>query len=174
MPIKSEVPVVMIGPGTGIAPFRGFLQERDVAFKRDGSVGKMLLYFGCRQKAHDYIYQEELEQYEKSGLVTNYNHGLISDFCFSGVKLRLAFSRDQPEKIYVQHLLAQDAALVWDLIGKQNGHLYVCGDAKNMAREVNLTIIDICRKEGDMTQQQAEDYVKTMIQKKRYSSDVWS
>ncbi|KAF2360617.1 NADPH-cytochrome P450 reductase [Trinorchestia longiramus] len=158
LPIKSTVPVVMIGPGTGIAPFRGFLQERELAFKRDGSIGKTLLYFGCRHKDQDYIYQEELEQYEASGLVT----------------LRVAFSRDQPQKVYVQHLLAQDATLFWDLVGKQKGHVYVCGDAKNMAREVQATIIDICKTEGSMTQQQAEDYVKTMIQKKRYSSDVWS
>lgn len=158
LPIKSELPVIMIGPGTGIAPFRGFLQERNVAFKRDGTIGKTLLYFGCRNKAHDYIYQEEVEEYEKCGLLT----------------LRVAFSRDQEKKVYVQHLLNDDAALIWDIIGNKKGHLYVCGDAKNMAREVNAKIIDICRSEGGMEQQQAEDYVKNMIQKKRYSSDIWS
>lgn len=158
LPVKSIVPIVMIGPGTGIAPFRGFLQEREAATKRGDSVGTTLVYFGCRNKDSDYIYEDELVKYEQSGLLT----------------LRVAFSRDQASKVYVQHLLAQDGKLIWDIIGKQNGHVYVCGDAKNMAREVNAMIASICTTEGGLTAQQAEDYVKTMMQKKRYSCDVWS
>ena len=158
LPVKNSVPVLMIGPGTGVAPFRGFLQERSAASARGDTVGQTVLYFGCRNKASDYIYEDELVAYEKENLM----------------KLRIAFSRDQDSKVYVQHLLAEDGSLIWDIIGKQNGHVYVCGDAKNMAREVNSAIVSICSREGSMTTQQAEDYVKTMMQKKRYSSDVWS
>ena len=148
----------MIGPGTGIAPFRGFLQERAASKAKGATVGDALLYFGCRHEKVDFIYSDELKEYEASGLC----------------KLRLAFSRDQADKVYVQHLLAKDGALVWDMLENKKGHLYVCGDAKNMAREVQSTIIDICKTEGGKTQQQAEDYVKNLMQKKKYSSDVWS
>lgn len=111
LPTKSETPIIMIGPGTGLAPFRGFIQERDLA-RRDGkTVGETVLYFGCRKRSEDYLYDTELEQYAKDGTLT----------------LRTAFSRDQPEKRYVTHLLAEDALKVWQIIGEKNGHLYICG-----------------------------------------------
>jgi NADPH-ferrihemoprotein reductase len=111
----------MIGPGTGLAPFRGFIQERDYYRKEGRQVGSSILYYGCRKKAEDYLYPEELEEYEKNGTLT---------------KLNIAFSRDQAEKVYVTHLLRKDGNLVWNLL-KEGGHIYVCGDAKNMARDVN-------------------------------------
>lgn len=111
LPTKTETPIIMIGPGTGLAPFRGFIQERDLA-RRDGkTVGETVLYFGCRKRTEDYLYDTELEQYERDGTLT----------------LRAAFSRDQPEKRYVTHLLKEDAAKVWEIIGEKNGHLYICG-----------------------------------------------
>ena len=103
----------MIGPGTGLAPFRGFIQERDYYRKEGRLVGKNILYYGCRNKAQDFLYQEELEEYERVGTLT---------------KLNVAFSRDQPEKVYVTHLLKRDEKLVWSII-KEGGHIYVCGYA---------------------------------------------
>ena len=101
----------MIGPGTGLAPFRGFIQERDYYRKEGRQVGKSILYYGCRKKQEDYLYQEELEEYEKNGTLT---------------KLNVAFSRDQPEKVYVTHLLKKDSSMIWSII-KEGGHIYVCG-----------------------------------------------
>lgn len=111
LPTKSEIPIIMVGPGTGLAPFRGFIQERQ--FLRDGGkvVGDTILYFGCRKKDEDFIYREELEQYVQNGTLT----------------LKTAFSRDQQEKIYVTHLIEQDADLIWKVIGEQKGHFYICG-----------------------------------------------
>jgi NADPH-ferrihemoprotein reductase len=111
LPFKFQTSVIMIGPGTGLAPFRGFIQERDYYRKEGRQVGKSILYYGCRKKTQDYLYPEELEEYERNGTLTNLN---------------LAFSRDQPEKVYVTHLLQNDANLVWNII-KEGGHIYVCG-----------------------------------------------
>jgi len=158
LPVKAAVPVVMIGPGTGLAPFRGFLQERGAAKARGDALGTTVLYFGCRHRDQDYIYREELEAWEAEGLVS----------------LRTAFSRDQATKVYVQHLVASDAQQLWDIIGRQKGHVYVCGDAKNMAREVHAAIVAAVRDQGGKSTQEAEDYVKGMVAKRRYCSDVWS
>lgn len=112
LPTKPQTPVIMIGPGTGLAPFRGFIQERDYLIKQNKPVGDTILYFGCRKKAEDYLYREELENYVESKAIT---------------KLYLAFSRDQPEKVYVTHLLRQNMKETWDVINEQNGHVYICG-----------------------------------------------
>jgi len=157
LPNRPQVPVIMIGPGTGLAPFRGFIQERDWQKKQGKSVGETHLYFGCRNKNIDYLYREELEQYESDGVIT----------------LHTAFSRDQPNKIYVTHRLRENARDIWKLI--DNGaHVYVCGDAKMMAKDVHDIITDIVRDYGDKTQQESEMFVKNMEQQKRYSADVWS
>lgn len=158
LPFKFQTSVIMIGPGTGFAPFRGFIQERDYYRKEGRKVGKNLLYYGCRKQSEDYLYAEELKDYEQNGTLT---------------KLNVAFSRDQAEKEYVTHQLKRDENQVWNLI-KEGGHIYVCGDAKSMARDVNEILINICKKQGDMTQQQAVAYVKDLGQKSRYAQDVWS
>lgn len=111
LPTKTETPVIMIGPGTGIAPFRGFIQERDFNRQEGKTIGDTVLYFGCRKRSEDFIYDEELENYSKSGLI----------------QLRTAFSRDTDKKVYVSHLLEQDADLVWKIIGENKGHFYICG-----------------------------------------------
>ncbi|XP_046680657.1 NADPH--cytochrome P450 reductase isoform X2 [Homalodisca vitripennis] len=158
LPTRMQTPILMIGPGTGLAPFRGFIQERDLA-RRDGKpVGNTILYFGCRKKAEDFLYQEELEGYEKTGLLT----------------MHVAFSRDQGEKVYVTHLLNQNKDEVWTVIGENNGHLYVCGDARTMARDVHDIVVQVVQEKGNMTQEQALAYVKKMEAQKRYSADVWS
>ena len=116
-----------------------------------------MLYFGCRNKAQDYIYQEELEGWEKDGLLTLYT----------------AFSRDQEQKRYVTHCLKETGAQVWQLLS-QGAHLYVCGDAMMMAKDVRNIILDICKNDGWMDEKEAETFVKKMESQKRYSADVWS
>lgn len=111
LPTKSEIPVIMVGPGTGLAPFRGFIQERQYQRDDGRDVGQTVLYFGCRKQSEDYIYEDELKQFETKGTLT----------------LKTAFSRDQNEKVYVTHLLEKDADLIWHLIGEKNGHFYICG-----------------------------------------------
>jgi len=159
LPSKPKTPVIMIGPGTGVAPFRGFIQERDKQRQQDKCVGETILYFGCRHKNEDYLYQEELDEYIKNNTLT---------------KLHVAFSRDQEEKVYVNHLLRQNSSEVWNIIGENGGHIYVCGDARNMARDVHQIIVEICEKEGKMNKADAIIYVKKMESQKRYSADVWS
>ncbi|XP_030746879.1 NADPH--cytochrome P450 reductase isoform X1 [Sitophilus oryzae] len=157
LPTKPQTPIIMIGPGTGVAPFRGFIQER-FSSKEDGKqVGQTVLYFGCRKKTEDYIYQAEFEKYENNGLLT----------------LKLAFSRDQPQKVYVTHLLEKDADLIWNIF-ENNGHLYICGDAKSMAVDVRNVILRIIQEKGNMTEEQAQAYYKKMETQKRISMDVWS
>lgn len=159
LPYKSSTPILMIGPGTGIAPFVGFIQERAWLKQQGKEVGETVLYYGCRHKNEDYLYQEMLEQFQKDGVLT---------------QLNVAFSRDQGEKEYVQHLLKRNKEHVWNLIQKENGHIYICGDAKNMARDVQNTFYEIAAELGNMMHEQAVDYVKKLMTKGRYSSDVWS
>jgi len=157
LPNRPQTPVIMIGPGTGLAPFRGFIQERAWQKSQGKPVGPTVLYFGCRNKSQDYIYQDELEGWEKDGLLT----------------LHTAFSRDQEEKRYVTHCLRETGAAVWDLL-ESGAHLYVCGDAKMMAKDVRNIIGEICRDFGKMSETEAETFIKKLESQKRYSADVWS
>lgn len=159
LPSKSEVPIIMIGPGTGYAPFRGFLQERKWQKEQGRIVGETILYFGCRKKAEDYLYQEELENYESDGTLT---------------KLHVAFSRDQEHKVYVTHLLRNNQEEIWDVIGKRNGHIYICGDARSMAKDVRDIILEVIEKLGQKSKSEAEAFLKKMESQRRYSADVWS
>ncbi|XP_067144263.1 NADPH--cytochrome P450 reductase [Centruroides vittatus] len=159
LPSNPKVPIIMIGPGTGLAPFRGFIQERSQAKKEGKPVGETILYFGCRKKSEDFLYEEELINYKNDGTLT---------------KLYLAFSRDQPQKVYVTHLLRENKEEIWNIIGEKNGHLYVCGDARNMARDVHNILVDIIQEEGKKSKAEAEAFVKKMESQRRYSADVWS
>ncbi|XP_030377483.1 NADPH--cytochrome P450 reductase [Scaptodrosophila lebanonensis] len=158
LPTKPETPIIMVGPGTGLAPFRGFLQERQFLRDEGKTVGESVLYFGCRKRSEDYIYEAELEEWEKKGTLT----------------LKTAFSRDQEKKVYVQHLLEQDADLIWNVIGENKGHFYICGDAKNMAVDVRNILVKILSSKGNMSEADAVQYLKRMEAQKRYSADVWS
>lgn len=111
LPTRTQTPIIMIGPGTGFAPFRGFIQERQYAHKEGKPVGDTILYFGCRKRAEDFIYDVELNEYVNSGIL----------------KMHLAFSRDQEKKVYVTHLLEQNSEELWRVIGENNGHIYICG-----------------------------------------------
>lgn len=158
LPTRPQTPIIMIGPGTGLAPFRGFIQERNFVREEGKPVGETILYFGCRKKSEDFLYQEELDDYVAKGVL----------------KLHVAFSRDQPQKVYVTHLLEQNAEELWSVLGENNGHLYVCGDARSMARDVHDIVLKVVQEKGNMTEAQALTFVKKMEAQKRYSADVWS
>ncbi|GAB0090542.1 NADPH--cytochrome P450 reductase [Sergentomyia squamirostris] len=158
LPTKPEIPIIMIGPGTGLAPFRGFIQERDHSRKEGHNVGDTILYFGCRKKSEDFLYAEELEEYVNQG----------------SLNLRIAFSREQEKKVYVTHLLEEDCDKVWDVIGEKKGHVYICGDAKNMASDVRNILLNVIQTKGGLSESDAQQYLKKMEAQKRYSADVWS
>ena len=153
-------PIIMVGPGTGLAPFRGFLQEIQLLRKRDQlQTGEVILYYGCRHRDQDYLYREELEEFEKDGTLS---------------KLRVAFSRDQPEKVYVTHLLEQNRDETWNIIGNLNGYVYVCGEARSMAKNVLQIFKSIIMENLKTDDKGADAYLKKMEQDKRYKADVWS
>ena len=159
LPTNPATDVILIGPGTGLAPLRGFIEERAALRKEGVKVGKTLLYFGCRRPDQDYIYREELEAHAKDGSLDG---------------LYVAFSRqiDQP-KTYVQDLLKQHSSALWPLL-RDGAHVYVCGDAKNMAPAVQKTLLDILVHEGGLSVPQAEEQLKAWRTQGRYCEDVWA
>ncbi|KFH68951.1 hypothetical protein MVEG_05753 [Podila verticillata NRRL 6337] len=161
LPRNSAVPVVMVGPGTGVAPFRGFIQDRAQDAKNGKKTGATVLFFGCRREDEDYLYRDEWDE-------------LMAQLG-AGSRVITALSR-QPgvPKTYVQQSMKEHRTLVWDLIHMQGGYFYVCGDAKNMAREVNHQLVEIAMECGGMTEDKATNYVKDLRSKGRYEEDVWS
>ena len=148
-----ETPVIMIGPGTGIAPFRAFLQERDQA----GATGQNWLIFGNPHFTQDFLYQVELQDYLKRGVLS---------------KLDVAFSRDQAQKVYVQDKLRLKAEEIWIWL-QQGAYLYVCGDGNKMAKDVHQALLDIAQQQGGFSAEQAEQYFDDLRQAKRYQKDVY-
>lgn len=129
LPVKPETSIIMIGPGTGVAPFRGFIQERDFLKARNETVGDTILYFGCRKRSEDFIYQEASKflSWMIDWVIEKLEQEFEEYASRGSLHLRLAFSRDQPKKVYVTNLMEQDADIVWDVIGKKEGKLYFCG-----------------------------------------------
>jgi sulfite reductase (NADPH) flavoprotein alpha-component len=153
LPEDTDVPVIMVGPGTGIAPFRAFLEER----RETGAQGKNWLFFGNPHEATDFLYEEELGAMQKSGLLT---------------RLDTAFSRDQEHKIYVQDRMLESGAELWEWL--QNGaHFYVCGDASRMAKDVDAALHKIAEEHGKLGADGAAEWVKGLKKEKRYSRDVY-
>jgi len=153
LPSHGNRPVIMIGPGTGIAPFRAFLEER----RAIGANGRNWLFFGDQCQAHDFLYREELEAMLAGGTLT---------------RLDTAFSRDQNEKIYVQHRMLENAGGFWTWL-EEGAHVYVCGDAKRMAKDVDAALHEVIRKAGGKSPEQAAEYVQKLKTEKRYQRDVY-
>mmetsp|Transcript_21213 Transcript_21213/g.27833 ORF Transcript_21213/g.27833 Transcript_21213/m.27833 type:complete len:264 (-) Transcript_21213:255-1046(-) len=158
LPADASTPIILIGPGTGIAPMRALLQERAAQAEKGESIGPNILYFGCKYEKHDYIYRDELEKYLQDGNLT---------------KLRLAFSRDGKKKVYVQHHLAEDANEVWSYINDQNAYIYVCGGT-SMGRDVLNALETIAQQKGKMSVDQAQGFVKQMQASGRLVQELWS
>jgi sulfite reductase (NADPH) flavoprotein alpha-component len=153
MPADGSKPMIMVGPGTGIAPFRAFLEERRAV----GASGKNWLFFGDQRAACDFLYREELEAMQKRGVLT---------------KLDTAFSRDQAQKVYVQDRMRERARDIWAWL-QDGAHFYVCGDAKRMARDVDLELHKVAETAGGLSSEKAIEYVNELKSEKRYLRDVY-
>ena len=153
LPQNGDTPVIMVGPGTGVAPFRAFMQQREA----DESTGDNWMFFGDQTFTQDFLYQVEWQNYLKSGLLT---------------RMDVAFSRDQAEKIYVQDRLKEQAEEVFAWL-ERGAHLYICGDMSRMAKDVEATLLEIISEQGKLSAEQAEQYLKDLRSTKRYQKDVY-
>lgn len=153
LPENPETPVIMVGPGTGIAPFRAFMQERAA----QGIEGNSWLIFGNPHFEQDFLYQTEWQQYLQDGSLS---------------RIDLAFSRDQDHKIYVQHRIAEQGEELWNWL-ESGAHFYICGDAERMAKDVHQALLDIAVKFGGKSEEEAEAYFEQLRRDKRYQKDVY-
>jgi sulfite reductase (NADPH) flavoprotein alpha-component len=153
LPADGSRPIIMVGPGTGVAPFRAFLEERRAV----AATGRNWLFFGDQKALRDFLYRDELASMKEEGLLT---------------KLDTAFSRDQPEKIYVQDRMIENAAEIWSWL-QDGGYFYVCGDAVRMAKDVDSALHKIVETAGRLSTEEAVDYVKQLKSEKRYLRDVY-
>nr|WP_298411181.1 assimilatory sulfite reductase (NADPH) flavoprotein subunit [uncultured Halomonas sp.] len=153
LPTDDATPIIMVGPGTGVAPFRAFLQQRE----ETGATSKNWLFFGDRHFRSDFLYQTEWLNWRGKGLLD---------------RLDVAFSRDQQEKVYVQDRLRENARDVYAWL-EEGAHVYVCGDGERMAADVNQALIDVVRDQGGRSDEAAADYVRDLQKAKRYQRDVY-
>ncbi len=150
-----DAPMIMVGPGTGIAPFRAFLEEREIT----GATGRNWLFFGDQKRACDFLYEKQFAELQAKGILTKFD---------------TAFSRDQAEKIYVQNRMHENAAELWKWL-QEGAYFYVCGDAKRMAKDVHAMLITIAQEQGGLTPEKAKEYIEVQFAKteKRYLKDVY-
>ncbi|HVM47781.1 MAG TPA: hypothetical protein VMU04_07125 [Candidatus Acidoferrum sp.] len=155
LPQDPSTDIIMCGPGVGIAPFRAFLEQRAL----DGATGRNWLFFGEQHRATDFLYRDEWEEHRRRGKLH---------------RVDLAFSRDQAQKVYVQHRMLEQARDLWAWL-QGGAYFYVCGDARHMAKDVHQTLIDIARQEGGLSPEAAAEYVNVTLMKteKRYLRDVY-
>ena len=154
MPEDPNTPLIMIGPGTGVAPFRAFLQDRQAT----GAKGKNWLFFGAQREKCDYAYKEDWERFTRDGLLTKFD---------------CAWSRDQAHKIYVQNKMLEHAAEIWKWIDGEGAYFFVCGDAKRMAKDVDAALRKIVQEQGGKSVDEANAYVEQLKTDKRYKRDVY-
>ena len=153
LPADPATPVIMIGPGTGIAPFRAFLQHREAT----GAKGRSWLFFGDQHAKTDFLFGPEIEAWKQAGALS---------------RLSLAWSRDGAKKVYVQHRMAEEASDLWRWL-QDGAHVYVCGDALRMAKDVDTALRGVAQSEGGMTADQARDWIVSLARQKRYQRDVY-
>jgi sulfite reductase (NADPH) flavoprotein alpha-component len=153
LPEDPSAPIIMVGPGTGVAPFRAYLQDR----KASGASGKNWLFFGEQREKSDFFYEEEFKALQNDGVLTKFD---------------TAFSRDQPQKIYVQHRLLERSKEVYAWL-EEGASFYVCGDAARMAKDVDVALHQIVEKEGGTSPEGAAEYIETLKKTKRYKRDVY-
>src|SRR6195256_2585698 len=154
LPEDGNAPVIMVGPGTGIAPFRAYLQER----KAVGAKGKNWLFFGSQHAHCNYFYKEGLEKMQRDGFLS---------------RLDCAWSRDQADKAYVQHKMLNCAAEIWKWMDGEGAHFFVCGDARRMAKDVDAALRKIIEEQGGKTTEQTNEHVEKLKADKRYKRDVY-
>jgi sulfite reductase (NADPH) flavoprotein alpha-component len=154
LPENPDTPMIMVGPGTGVAPFRAYLQERQAT----GAKGKNWLFFGAQHESCDFAYGDEFETFKREGILT---------------RLDCAWSRDQPEKIYVQHRMKDNATEIWRWLDAEGAHFFVCGDARRMAKDVDATLRKIVQEQGGKCFEAANEYVEKLKSDKRYKRDVY-
>ena len=152
-PSLGDAPMIMVGPGTGIAPFRAFLHDR----RADGHTGRNWLFFGEQHEATDFYYRDELLGMRDDGFLT---------------RLDVAFSRDQRQKIYVQDRMLEHGVELWRWL-QDGAHFYVCGDASRMAKDVDDTLTTIARRHGGLSEDDAAEFKKSLVAQKRYVRDVY-
>jgi len=153
LPADPATPVIMVGPGTGVAPFRAFVEHRAVT----GGGGKNWLIFGDQHYTYDFLYQLEWQDFLKDGALT---------------RLDVAFSRDQPEKVYVQDRMIEQAKDLYQWL-EEGAHFYVCGDANRMANDVHQALLTVVEKQAGISREAAEAYVEDLKKTKRYQRDVY-
>ena len=153
LPEDSNAPIIMVGPGTGVAPFRAYLQERQAT----GARGKAWLFFGAQRESSDFYYKEDFANFMSKGVLT---------------RIDTAFSRDQAHKIYVQDRMKESSAELWKWL-EEGAYFYVCGDAKRMAKDVDATLRQIVQDQAGATIEQANEYVEKLKREKRYRRDVY-
>jgi len=155
LPENNETPIIMVGPGTGVAPFRAFLQQRIISCP-DTSMEKNILFFGSRKRNQDFLYGDEFEAWKKEGKLN----------------LITAFSREQERKIYVQDRLKEHGGMIWQLL-EQGAHFYICGDGENMAGAVETCLLNIISSHGCLEKAAAAEYLKNLTETHRFQKDVW-
>ena len=154
LPEDGNTPIIMVGPGTGIAPFRAYLQER----KAVGAKGKNWLFFGSQHEHCNYFYKEEVAELKRDGILT---------------RLDCAWSRDQADKSYVQHKMLNCAAEIWKWMDGEGAHFFVCGDARRMAKDVDAALRKIIQEQGGKSESETNEYVEKLKSDKRYKRDVY-
>ena len=154
LPEDGNAPIIMVGPGTGVAPFRAFLQER----KAVGAKGKNWLFFGSQRAKTDYFYEDEFDALKRDGILP---------------RIDCAFSRDQAQKVYVQNRMTENASEIWQWLDGEGAHFFVCGDARRMAKDVDAALRTIVQEQGGKSVDDANEYIEKLKSDKRYKRDVY-